>query len=203
MRIELILVAGFLESGKTKLINSLKVKLHEDDYPVVISCEGGFTRLDGDFKDIVYIDQISEISTTFFEDLIKRYPNRKFVMEYNGTWPLSYLYSISLPRNMIIQKTIYTLNYTTHEQYLLNMPTLLLEQINYSDALILTGIDDISNFKGRARRLVNDLKPGIMIYSQDEYKFSNNFKIRKSSINWKMILLLLLIIILWIWKRIF
>lgn len=195
MRTELIVVAGFLESGKTKLINNLQGKIADDNLPVVIMCELGFAELSDVFEDVVYIESLSEISSSFFQDLINKYPNRKFIMEYNGTWKLSYLFTTVLPRNMVIEKVIYTLSYATHEEYLLNMPTLLLEQINYSQVFIVTGIEDIIRFEGRPYEVINELRPGIKIFSQDQYKLSDDFIKGKPSPYLKIFLWMLLIVI--------
>jgi len=132
MRTPIFIVSGFLDSGKTTLAKEILKRAGEPQEWLVIICEHGDEEYGNEYE-TVSIDAPENLDCSLFDDLQSRYPGRRFLIEYNGTWPLSKLYQIRLPKGLVIQNVTYVLDAATAEPYILNMGPMLLEQMNFAD----------------------------------------------------------------------
>jgi len=168
MRSSIIVFAGFLESGKTTAINKFLNK-SQNEKIIIIQCETGLEEVQDKSRTIVEVEDFEAINSKFFEDILIKYPNYDIWIEYNGTWQLSKLYQISLPKGVVIEKVFYYMDYTTADIYLSNMPTLILEQINFADKLIFTKHDGKLFTSGdRIIEVIKTLNPNMEIKSSDD-----------------------------------
>lgn len=171
--IEIKVFAGFLESGKTTGINESHMNIKVEDLPLVILCEEGFEGIDTRFENVIIIDSINKLSKEFFIDISEKYKgNKEIIIEYNGIWKLSHLYSISLPKGFIIREVLYFVDYNTHFKYFSNLSTMLLEQINYADTIIFTNkgrVSDKHDLDTNIFNVINELKPGIKVMNYEEF----------------------------------
>lgn len=166
MRRSVTVVAGFLESGKTTLINGLLENTKTKKKMAVVLCEQGIVKVDSAFSDVVTLEGFEGLGLDFFNNLVIKYPKHDFILEYNGTWPLTKLYQMRLPNGLIIDQVIYVLDATTASIYLANMPTLILEQINYSNLLYLTNHNEAEHpLDQRLTQTILTLNPEIRIIS--------------------------------------
>lgn len=180
MRRPLIVFAGFLEAGKTTLINNLIDEIETDQKIVLIQCEQGLVEANEKIENIVYLANYEDLQYDFFEEIIIKYPEHLFLLEYNGTWPLSKLYQISLPKGLIIEQVIYVMDSITANLYLRNMSTLILEQIYYSDLLYFTKQKGSTFSKDDKKiEVIKSLKPNIKIISSNK---DETLKLIKSEI---------------------
>ncbi|MBW8384245.1 MAG: hypothetical protein K0M69_17210, partial [Youngiibacter sp.] len=120
------------DSGKTTLAKEILKRAGDPQEWLVIICEHGDEEYGNEYE-TVSIDAPESLDCSLFEDLQSRYPGRRFLIEYNGTWPLTKLYQIRLPKGMVIQNVTYVLDAATAELYILNMGPMLLEQMNFAD----------------------------------------------------------------------
>lgn len=147
MRTPIFVVSGFLDSGKTTLAKEILKRTGKSEEWLVLICEHGDEEYGKEYE-TVSIDALESLDCSLFEDLQSRYPGRRFLLEYNGTWPLTKLYQIGLPKGMVIQNVTYVLDASTAEVYIRNMGPMLLEQMNFADCFYFTkGTPDDSVIK--------------------------------------------------------
>jgi G3E family GTPase len=132
MRTPIFVVSGFLDSGKTTLAKEILKRTGKSEEWLVLICEHGDEEYGNEYE-TVSIDVLESLDRSLFVGLQSRYPGRRFLLEYNGTWPLSKLYQIGLPNGMVIQNVTYVLDASTAEAYIRNMGPMLLEQMNFAD----------------------------------------------------------------------
>ncbi|MBP1920604.1 GTP-binding protein [Youngiibacter multivorans] len=137
MRTPIFVVSGFLDSGKTTLAKEVLKRTGKSEEWLVLICEHGDEEYGKEYE-TVSIDALESLDCSLFEDLQSRYPGRRFLLEYNGTWPLTKLYQIGLPKRMVIQNVTYVLDASTAEVYIRNMGPMLLEQMNFADCFYFT-----------------------------------------------------------------
>lgn len=137
MRIPVVVVAGFLDTGKTTIAREILKRSGKPEEWLVLICEHGEEAY-GEEYETVSIDAMEDLDFSFLRDLIEKYPGRRFLLEYNGTWPLTSLYQIRLPSGMVIQNVTYVLDGSTAEVYIRNMGPMLLEQMNFADCFFFT-----------------------------------------------------------------
>ncbi|ETA82565.1 GTP-binding protein [Youngiibacter fragilis] len=137
MRTPVFVMAGFLDSGKTTLAREVLKRSGKPEEWLIIVCEHGDEDYGNEYE-TVSIEAMEDLDSRFFEHIIERYPERKVLLEYNGTWPLTSLYQIGLPPGMVIQNVTYVLDGSTSEAYIRNMGPMLLEQMNFADCFSFT-----------------------------------------------------------------
>ena len=85
------LITGFLESGKTQLINSM---LTDDNFSrgqktLVICCEEGVEEYEtAKNTTVVVLDEADEMNTKKMEALDKEYQPERVIIEYNSIWTI-------------------------------------------------------------------------------------------------------------------
>jgi len=90
------LITGFLESGKTQLINSM---LTDDNFSrgqktLVICCEEGVEEYEtAKNTTVVVLDEADEMNTKKMEALDKEYQPERVIIEYNSIWTIERLYA--------------------------------------------------------------------------------------------------------------
>ena len=113
------LITGFLESGKTQLINSM---LTDDNFSrgqktLVICCEEGVEEYEtAKNTTVVVLDEADEMNTKKMEALDKEYQPERVIIEYNGMWLIQELYD-ALPDNWLVYQSLATADGTTIKTY--------------------------------------------------------------------------------------
>lgn len=195
MRTPVFVVAGFLDSGKTTLAKEILRRTGKPEEWLVLICEHGGEEY-GDEHETIGIDSLEGIDQGLFEHLQSVYPGRRFLIEYNGTWPLARLYQTKLPKGMVIQNVTCVIDAVTAESYILNMGPMLLEQMNFADCFYFTnGIPD-----DRVLSLVRKLNPGAAVaaagrgegFGRLVESYCGIGRSRLNSISWAAILIILL-----------
>ena len=136
------LVAGFLEAGKTKFVNTTMAdpRFSGEDKVLVIACEEGEEEFD-DF-DVEYIDSPEELNPENLIILQKRHNATKIMVEYNGMWQLDQLYR-GAPEHWIIGQVIVFFDGRTFETYNKNMRSLVVDKIQGADLIVFNRVDDV------------------------------------------------------------
>jgi len=163
--IAVYLITGFLESGKTSLINNM---LQDEDFSrnqktLIICCEEGMEEYDMDAiakgdTTIVTFDSADEITTERFAELNKQYKPERVIIEYNSVWTIERLGSCMLPRKWEVVQIITTVDATTFDNYYTNMRQIMTDPMKVSDLVLFNRCDPKTN-KSPWRRQVKAVSP--------------------------------------------
>ncbi len=159
------LVTGFLESGKTQLINSM---LEDENFSrgqrtLVICCEEGEEEYSADAVDeadttIVTLDTAEEMCTKRMEELDKQYHPERVIIEYNSMWTIQRLGSCMLPRPWEVVQIITTVDANTFDNYFTNMRQMLTDPMKIADLILVNRCRPEAN-KSPWRRQLKAVNP--------------------------------------------
>ena len=133
---------GFLESGKTSLIQHLL----EQDYVwsyrriLILQCEEGgseFHAASMKNKDVVLsrIGDVRKIREELFERIADQVDPDLILVEYNGTWPIERLLKVRLPEGFRIDRIFFCADAGTFPLYLKNTGGLMRDQLSNADSI--------------------------------------------------------------------
>ena len=153
------LITGFLESGKTQLINSM---LTDDNFSrgqktLVICCEEGVEEYEtAKNTTVVVLDEADEMNTKKMEALDKEYQPERVIIEYNGMWLIQELYD-ALPDNWLVYQCLATADGTTIKTYAGDsaMRSLLLDKLRGSELLVVNRAEAVND--DESRQLIHKL----------------------------------------------
>lgn len=134
------LITGFLESGKTQLINSM---LTDDNFSrgqktLVICCEEGVEEYEtAKNTTVVVLDEADEMNTKKMEALDKEYQPERVIIEYNSIWTIERLGSCMLPRKWEVVQIITTVDANTFDNYFTNMRQMLTDPMKVADLILV------------------------------------------------------------------
>jgi len=136
-------ICGFLESGKTTLIQQLleNDQMEQYDKIVVLQCEEGIEELRAGTlfnKNVVQADiaNLYQISGRLFSKIKRELNPDLILIEYNGTWPIGDLLRARLPSDYYIDQILFCADESTFELYRNNTGELMAEQLSNSDAVL-------------------------------------------------------------------
>lgn len=165
---------GFLDSGKTSLILDAIVNsdFEEAERTVLLVCEEGEEEYDEELlkeHNIVklVLEEEEQFNEYFLQGVDLNYRPDHILVEYNGTWGMDTLMETKLPRGWEITGIYTTIDATTAEMYLLNMRTMLLEQVFQSDLVIINRCTEETD-KAKLRRTVKMQNPRAQIVFEKE-----------------------------------
>lgn len=161
--IPVYLFTGFMDSGKTTLVNET---LFENDFAeggkgIIIMCEDGDVEYNPEklktvnFQ-VVTIDSEEEFTEEKMKEINLQYLPEQVFIEYNGTWGMDKILEMNLPKDWIIVQSLATVDSTTFEMYMNNMRAMMQEQVFSSDVVIFNRTDDNTD-RGKFRRLIKTI----------------------------------------------
>ncbi len=161
--IPVYLFTGFMDSGKTSLVNET---LFENDFAeggkgIIIMCEDGDVEYDLDklktvnFQ-VVTIDSEEEFTEEKLKEINLSYLPEQVFIEYNGTWGMDKILEATLPKDWVIVQSLATVDSTTFEMYMGNMRAMMQEQFFAADVIIFNRTDDNTD-RGKFRRLIKTI----------------------------------------------
>ena len=161
--IPVYLFTGFMDSGKTTLVNET---LFENDFAeggkgIIIMCEDGDVEYDLEklktvnFQ-VVTIDSEEEFTEEKMKEINLQYLPEQVFIEYNGTWGMDKILEMNLPKDWIIVQSLATVDSTTFEMYMNNMRAMMQEQVFSSDVVIFNRTDENTD-RGKFRRLIKTI----------------------------------------------
>ena len=161
--IPVYLFTGFMDSGKTTLVNET---LFENDFAeggkgIIIMCEDGDVEYDTEklktvnFQ-VVTIDSEEEFTEEKMKEINLQYLPEQVFIEYNGTWGMDKILEMNLPKDWIIVQSLATVDSMTFEMYMNNMRAMMQEQVFSSDVVIFNRTDDNTD-RGKFRRLIKTI----------------------------------------------
>ncbi len=135
VEIPVYMFTGFLDSGKTTFIQStLEDKtFNAGERTLVLLCEEGETELDpSKFCNpnvfIKTIESEDQLTTGKLSDLQRQTKAERVLVEYNGMWMLSSLYS-NLPKNWLVYQEFLLIDTRTFRIYNANMRSLMVDKL--------------------------------------------------------------------------
>lgn len=168
--IPVYLITGFLESGKTTLINSM---LSDEDFnqrstggkqkTLVIVCEEGMEEYDEDKLakqnvSVVMLDSADEVTTERMAELAEKYKPERVIIEYNSMWTIERLGGCMLPRLWEVVQIMTAVDATTFDNYFTNMRQLMTDPMKVADLVLFNRCDPKAS-KSAWRRQVKAVAP--------------------------------------------
>ena len=134
-QIPVYLFTGFLEGGKTKMLQEI---LEDENFNdgckiLLIVCEEGIeeydaTRFWGKNVHQMRVESEAELTMDLLEDYTHHHKIDRVMIEYNGMWMLDTLYN-ALPQSWYIFQQLFIADATTILQYNANMRTLVFDKL--------------------------------------------------------------------------
>jgi len=142
-RIPLYLVTGFLDSGKTTLLcDTLSMDYFDDGQrTVLLRCEDGEEEYPPDKMSklntkVIPVEQPEDFTTSFLDEIDRRYQPERVLVEYNGMWSIDLLRQLHLPRRWGLYQAIHVIDGTTFEMYRTNMQSLIIDAVSEADLVL-------------------------------------------------------------------
>jgi len=141
------LFTGFLESGKTQMIQeTLEDKNFNDGSKfLLIVCEEGIEEYDpsrfcAPNVQQVLVENESDLTPALLAAYEKKYDFDRLVIEYNGMWQLETLYA-ALPRNWYIFQQLFFADASTILNFNANMRSLVFDKLKDADTVMFNRVD--------------------------------------------------------------
>ncbi len=141
-QIPVYLFTGFLEAGKTQMIQeSLENPEFNDGCKILlIVCEEGIEEYDPSLfwgKNVhqMVLEKESDLTLELLADYNRNHRIDRVMIEYNGMWQLSTLYE-ALPHNWMIYQQLLFVDSGTAEVYNANMRSLMVDKLQNADTVI-------------------------------------------------------------------
>lgn len=168
MKIPVYIFTGFLEGGKTTIIQeSLNdQKFNSGEKTLVLMCEEGEVELDatqfwGQNVTIHTIDSKSDLTKENLAELVKGKKIDRVIIEYNGMWDMQTLYN-SFPADWAVYQNMMFADANTFINYNANMRQLVFDKIQDAEMLVLNRTpDDID--KNEIHRIVRGISRRTVI----------------------------------------
>ena len=142
-RIPVYLFTGFLEGGKTHIIQESMEdkKFNSGEKTLLIQCEEGvdeydFSRFYGKNVYLETVDEENEITKEHLTALGKKHRIDRVIIEYNGMWSLNTLYE-NLPDQWGIYQEMMFADANTFLTYNKNMRQLMVDKLLNTEMLVL------------------------------------------------------------------
>ena len=172
-KIQVYMIYGFLESGKTQFIDFTTSQdyFKQEEPTLIIQCEEGMEEYDS--------DKLKELNTTVetieeFEDfnpenltaIANKHNPDRIIIEYNGMWSAKDIEE-RLPANFEIRQQITIVDGVTFETYVTNMRSLFAEMVRNSELVIMNRCRDIDKLQG-FKRTIMSLNQAVEVVFEDE-----------------------------------
>ena len=135
MDIAVYVFTGFLEAGKTTLINETLAdpRFNTGERTLILSCEEGIEEYEPDtfpHENVFFesIDKISQLNADKLTALQKKHKAERVMIEYNGMWLNEQLYN-AMPQNWYIYQEIMSADATTFSNYDKNVRSYVVDKL--------------------------------------------------------------------------
>ena len=140
--IPVYLFTGFLEAGKTKVIQETleDEAFNTGEQTLIISCEEGMEEYDiSSFASpnakLVFIESEDDLTEANLAKLAKESEAERIMLEYNGMWTLDKLYN-ALPKHFLIYQELFLADSTTFKTYNANMRSLVVDKLQSCEMVV-------------------------------------------------------------------
>jgi hypothetical protein len=147
------LFTGFLESGKTKMIQETMEDKNFNDGSnfLLIVCEEGIEEYDPsrfcapNVRQLV-IENESDLTPQLLAEYEKKYDIDRIAIEYNGMWQLDTLYA-ALPRNWAVFQQLFFADASTILNFNANMRSLVFDKLKDADTVMFNRVDGVDRME--------------------------------------------------------
>ena len=143
MAIPVYMFLGFLESGKTTLIQETlnDEGFNEGEKTLLLVFEDGIEEYSRSFLHnsntvVEYFEDLSELNEDILQELDNRYEPDRVMIEFNGTWNIDDFLDIKMPLDWIVVQILSTIDASTFSNYINNMRTFMFNIINPADVVV-------------------------------------------------------------------
>ena len=175
-QIPVYLFTGFLEAGKTQMIQeSLENPEFNDGCRILLLvCEEGVEEYDpslffGQNVHRMTIDKESDLTLDLLADYNRNHRIDRVMVEYNGMWPLETLYA-ALPHNWMVYQQLMFVDARTALLYNANMRQLMVDKLQNADTVIFNRAENAD------REALHKLVRGISRMSQIAYEVGDELE---------------------------
>ena len=184
MAIPVYIFCGFLESGKTTLIQTTlrDEGFNEGERTLLLVFEEGIEEYDSKFlketnTDVEYFDDLSQLNTDILRELDNKYTPDRVMVEFNGTWNIDDFLDIEMPLDWIVVQILSTIDASTFTSYINNMRTFMFNVINPADVIVFNRCDEDTkkaylrtNVKSsnKGAQIIYEMKDGTISPMSDE-----------------------------------
>lgn len=169
MAIPVYIFCGFLESGKTTLIQTTlrDEGFNEGERTLLLVFEEGIEEYDSKFlketnTNVEYFDDLSQLNTDILRELDNKYTPDRVMVEFNGTWNIDDFLDIEMPLDWIVVQILSTIDASTFTNYINNMRTFMFNVINPADVIVFNRCDEDTK-KAYLRTNVKSINKGAQI----------------------------------------
>lgn len=169
MAVPVYIFTGFLESGKTTVIEQTLAdpSFTDQEKTLILCCEEGLEEyhpknLKNWNADVFYVENAQDLTYELFIELNKKYKPDRVMVEFNGTWDLSEFMDIEMPIGWLTVQIISTVDASTFELYAQNMKQMIFNQLQHSELIIFNRCDEKTN-KRFIRNNVKAINKGAQI----------------------------------------
>ena len=180
MAIPVYMFLGFLESGKTTLIQETlnDEGFNEGEKTLLLVLEDGIEEYSRSFLEktntiVEYFEDLSEINEDILQELDRRYEPDRIMIEFNGTWNIDDFLDIKMPLDWVVVQILSTIDASTFTNYINNMRTFMFNIMNPADVVVF----NYTNFYPAVKKnLLLELKSSGNINYQDSSCKKNPYK---------------------------
>lgn len=177
------LFTGFLESGKTSLIQGT---LEEPDFMngekgLLICCEEGEIEYNEELLkktnvELVVVEDAEDFTLEFLQKCNDTYhPDRVFI-EYNGMWTVQDVIEMEMPEDWITVQVLTTIDASTFQTYMSNMGGMMVQQFTESDAVIFNRCDTDTPTAAFRRLIKANNRRAQIIYERKDGTIDNGME---------------------------
>ncbi len=147
------LFTGFLESGKTKMIQETMEDKNFNDGSnfLLIVCEEGIEEYDPsrfyapNVRQLV-IENESDLTPALLAEYEKKYDIDRIAIEYNGMWQLDTLYA-ALPQSWSVFQQLFFADASTILHYNANMRSLVFDKLKDADTVMFNRVEGVDRME--------------------------------------------------------
>lgn len=144
------LFTGFLESGKTTLIQDTLQDpgFHtNEEKTLILLCEEGEIRYTKNLAQrvhatVVSVNALEKLNAAFLAKCEQLFHPDCVMIEFNGMWSVDRFLDVEMPLRWILVQILSTVDASTFDLYLNNMRSILYEQLRHSETIIFNRCDE-------------------------------------------------------------
>lgn len=167
--IPIYMVTGFIESGKTTMIQSMLTDegFSRGQKTLILCCEEGVEEYDTDMLNehnaVLYtFEDASEMTALKLKELNNQYKPERVFIEYNTMWTLEKLGGTKMPPRWEFVQVITLADATTFENYMTNIRKQITDPMKEADLILINRCAPSFN-KGAWRKQLRALNPNANI----------------------------------------
>ena len=169
MAIPVYMFLGFLESGKTTLIQETlnDEGFNEGEKTLLLVLEDGIEEYSRSFLErtntvVEYFEDLNEITEDVLQELDSRYEPDRIMIEFNGTWNIDDFLDIKMPLDWVVVQILSTIDASTFTNYINNMRTFMFNIMNPADVVVFNRCT-LATSKTYLRTNVKSINKGAQI----------------------------------------